>query len=210
MWFSYSPIEIISYGVMVVLVIKAIAHRSHAYAVAKSYAPIVRELREIGASMGRAHTPLCALDRAHGALLGTALDGIVKNCRADTPPKLIDLWVADGVRAEIGPLYRACERNHSNGPSWGLVFTVVGASLALHSAGATEGGAAFHTEMIGGVSLALLSTGIGMVVAIVEQNTMSKLLTPLAQDLRASCTQIMVLAARPHPLVASLREVSHV
>lgn len=187
---QFSLAEIISYGIMALLLARAIAHRFEARALKARLRPLRAELREIVYDLRAGAATAHGLAGARQAAMGLALADAFRGALRSGDSIAIKERVDDAIGAQFGVLYDACEQNELTGPRWGLLFTSFGIVLALMSAGRTTGSP--PSFELSGVALAMINTGLGLAVAIIERATLAQHVVPLANDLRELATRILV------------------
>jgi hypothetical protein len=195
MLLRYSIVEVVSYGVMTILIASALAHRNQARSLAKRLRVVVASLHHI---VSRLREGEAAADGV--SLAREAVDGLVLADVFHMAGRYQDFWVIkervdQAIGAQFDPLFEACEQNELAGPRWGLMFTALGIVLTLAAAGREASGQGALD--LSNVALAMVNTGLGLGVAIMERSTLAQYLTSLADELRAVLTMIVIEAGRP-------------
>jgi biopolymer transport protein ExbB/TolQ len=173
-------IEIASYGFMLYLLAKAVAHWSEGFSMRRRARATAMRLTDIEIEIfQRGPTPASfskLRELAPGTNLGSVLESDV------TPENLPALMeIADeAIRADIEKLDDACQQNEISGPRWGLLFTVLGAAFALSGIGNNTSA----ESQIGNIAFALKNTGLGLLVAIIEASTIARQVFPAADTFR--------------------------
>jgi hypothetical protein len=97
--------------------------------------------------------------------------------------------VHEELLPEFDLLIDRCERGLQNGPTFGLMFTVLGGFLAILAA--VAGGNFDRMAMVGGIGVSMLTTAVGMVILAVETHWM-KATEALELEFRHSIAEALV------------------
>lgn len=205
---QFSLAEIVSYGVMAILIARAIVHRTEARSLASRLRAAKTELWEIASYLRDGGPRARGLAMARQAVGEFALADVFQFAGRTEDFWMIKTQVDEAVSAQFESLYDGCEQNELAGPRWGLLFTSLGIVLALMSA-SRETGSPANFEL-SSVALAMVNTGLGLGVAIIERSTLSRHVISLANELREVSTRILIEAARPIDMRHVEGEVTHV
>jgi len=205
---QFSLAEIVSYGVMAILIARAIVHRAEARSLASRLRAAKTELREIADYLRNNGPRARGLAMARQAVEELALADVFQFAGWTGDFWIIKTQVDEAVCAEFESLYDACEQNELAGPRWGLLFTSLGIVLALMSVSRGTGSPANFD--LNSVALAMVNTGLGLGVAIIERSTLARHVISLANELREISTKILIEAARQIDVRHVEGEVAHV
>lgn len=204
--FAWTLGQILSYGLMLVLLARALAHGFAARAEARRLRPVIRDLQDVEGALREGLPSRQALARARAAVAGGPLRDLFRVSAR--------LALSDGIRDQIDEVVTACLGRLNEavmitelaGPRFGLALTAAG--IVIHAAPQAGGSGPAGPEL-STVGIAVVTTGLGMVVAIVASWTLNRTIIPLASDLRQVATSILVHVTWPEDPRCVLLEAGH-
>lgn len=190
---SITPAQLFSYALMLLLVARALEHAFEAWAQVRRLGRVASHLTAISDDLKAGHVPLdVALAQAIDIVKGGPLSDVFRITGRIRISGGIREQIDDALTAAFGRLHAAVVANEAAGPRCGLALTALG--IVLHFSGASQ-------EGLANVGIALVTTGLGMLVAVLEALTLNAAIIPTAERLRSAASSILIQAAWPeeHP-----------
>lgn len=206
---SITLAQLFSYTLMMLLLARAFAHAFEARARTKRLKPVAGQLTRIGLDLEAGHISAeKAIAEAQTIVARSPLEGLFSISGRIRVGGGIQEQVDEKITVALGRLHAAATANEAAGPRYGLALTALGIVLRFTGGSDAE---------LSNVGIALVTTGLGMLVAVIEAWTLNGRIEPLADEVRRTATRILVHAAWPtqnpvvsntpgHPLLMRVRD----
>lgn len=186
---SLTLAQALSYAIVLWLFAVAIGHLFEAIAWTRRMRLSADDLEALVNDMPHGLAAGRAREKAEAIVRGSLLDGLFRMSKRLLLPGGVADQVEEILGRAVGELVEAVQVNESAGPRFGLVLTAF-AIFTRFAGGGTE----VRFESVG---VAVITTGAGMSIAILEAFTDQRVLSPMIRRLNEAANQILVAAAFP-------------